>query len=44
MGNRKNMMRRIKTALISVSDKSNLKILSATDLNDAAKKIVDAIK
>ena len=25
-------------------DKSNLKILSATDLNDAAKKIVDAIK
>ena len=25
-------------------DKSNLKILSATDLNDAAKKIVEAIK
>ena len=25
-------------------DKSNLKILSATDLNDAAKKIVHAIK
>ena len=25
-------------------DKSNLKILSASDLNDAAKKIVDAIK
>jgi hypothetical protein len=25
-------------------DKSNLKILSASDLNDAAKKIVEAIK
>ena len=27
-----------------ILDKSNLKILSAADLNDAAKKIVDAIK
>ena len=27
-----------------ILDKSNLKILSASDLNDAAKKIVDAIK
>ena len=27
-----------------ILDKSNLKILSATDLNDAAKKIVEAIK
>ena len=27
-----------------ILDKSGLKILSATDLNDAAKKIVDAIK
>ena len=28
----------------AILDKSNLKILSATDLNDAAKKIVEAIK
>ena len=28
----------------SILDKSNLKILSASDLNDAAKKIVEAIK
>ena len=27
-----------------ILDKSNLKILSANDLNDAAKKIVEAIK
>ena len=27
-----------------ILDKSNLKILSAVDLNDAAKKIVEAIK
>ena len=27
-----------------ILDKSNLKILSASDLNDAAKKIVEAIK
>ena len=27
-----------------ILDNSNLKILSATDLNDAAKKIVEAIK
>ena len=27
-----------------ILDKSNLKILSALDLNDAAKKIVEAIK
>ena len=27
-----------------ILDKSGLKILSASDLNDAAKKIVDAIK
>ena len=27
-----------------ILNKSNLKILSATDLNDAAKKIVEAIK
>ena len=27
-----------------ILNKSNLKILSASDLNDAAKKIVDAIK
>ena len=27
-----------------ILEKSNLKILSATDLNDAAKKIVEAIK
>ena len=27
-----------------ILDKSDLKILSATDLNDAAKKIVEAIK
>ena len=27
-----------------ILDNSNLKILSASDLNDAAKKIVDAIK
>ena len=27
-----------------ILDQSNLKILSAADLNDAAKKIVDAIK
>ena len=28
----------------TILDKSNLKILSASDLNDAAKKIVEAIK
>ena len=28
----------------AILDKSNLKILSASDLNDAAKKIVEAIK
>ena len=28
----------------AILDKSQLKILSATDLNDAAKKIVEAIK
>ena len=33
-----------KPALIQVSDKSKLKILSASDLNDAAKKIVEALK
>ena len=27
-----------------ILDKSNLKILSASDLNDAAKKVVEAIK
>ena len=27
-----------------ILDKSNLKILSATDLNDAAKKIVEVIE
>ena len=27
-----------------ILEKSNLKILSATDLNDAAKKIVEAVK
>ena len=27
-----------------ILEKSNLKILSASDLNDAAKKIVEAIK
>ena len=27
-----------------ILDKSNIKILSASDLNDAAKKIVDSIK
>ena len=29
---------------IDILEKSNLKILSASDLNDAAKKIVEAIK
>jgi succinyl-CoA synthetase beta subunit len=28
----------------AILDKSNLKILSASDLNDAAKKIVESIK
>ena len=44
MNYQKNLKYKIKYTEFILQGGANLKILSASDLNDAAKKIVDAIK